>query len=115
MNIATTQEIIEDIRLGRMVVLVDAEDRENEGDLVMAADFVTPAAINFMAKHARGLICLTLEESRCRQLNLPLMVTDNRALHGTAFTASAPSTTPLPSISSSRSRSVSTGRARVNG
>lgn len=88
MTVATTAEIIEDIRRGRMVVLVDAEDRENEGDLVMAADFVTPDAINFMSKHARGLICLTLEQARCRQLNLPLMVTDNRALHGTAFTAS---------------------------
>lgn len=88
MTIATTKEIIEDIRRGRMVVLVDAEDRENEGDLVMAADFVTPEAINFMARHARGLICLTLEEARCRQLNLALMVTENRALHGTAFTAS---------------------------
>ena len=88
MTIATTQEIIEDLRQGRMVVLVDAEDRENEGDLVMAADFVTPEAINFMARHARGLICLTLEETRCRQLNLSMMVTDNRALHGTAFTAS---------------------------
>ena len=97
MNIATTQEIIEEIRLGRMVVLVDAEDRENEGDLVMAADFVTPDAINFMARHARGLICLTLEESRCRQLNLPLMVTDNRALHGTAFTASIEAATGVTS------------------
>ena len=97
MNIATTQEIIEDIRLGRMVVLVDAEDRENEGDLVMAADFVTPEAINFMAIHARGLICLTLEESRCRQLNLPLMVTDNRALHGTAFTVSIEAATGVTS------------------
>jgi 3,4-dihydroxy 2-butanone 4-phosphate synthase / GTP cyclohydrolase II len=88
MNIATTQEIIDELRAGRMVVLVDAEDRENEGDLVMAADFVTPDAINFMAKNARGLICLTLEEQRCRQLNLPLMVSDNRTPHGTAFTMS---------------------------
>ena len=88
MNIAGTQEIINEIRAGRMVVLVDAEDRENEGDLVMAADFVTPEAINFMARHARGLICLTLEEERCRQLNLPLMVADNRTPHGTAFTMS---------------------------
>ena len=87
-NIATTQEIIEELRLGKMVVLVDAEDRENEGDLLMAADFVTPDAINFMARHARGLICLTLEEERCRQLNLPLMVSDNRTPHGTAFTVS---------------------------
>ena len=88
MNLATTHEIIEDLRLGKMVVLVDAEDRENEGDLVMAADFVTPEAINFMARHARGLICLTLQEDRCRQLNLPLMVSDNRTPHGTAFTVS---------------------------
>ncbi len=87
-SLATTQEIIEELRQGKMVVLVDAEDRENEGDLVMAADFVTPEAINFMAKHARGLICLTLEEERCRQLNLPLMVSDNRTPHGTAFTMS---------------------------
>jgi 3,4-dihydroxy 2-butanone 4-phosphate synthase/GTP cyclohydrolase II len=71
-----------------MVVLVDAEDRENEGDLVLAADFVTPEAINFMATHARGLICLTLTEERCRQLALSLMVSDNRSPHGTAFTVS---------------------------
>ena len=88
MNISPTPEIIDDIRLGRMVVLVDAEDRENEGDLVLAADFVTPEAINFMAMHARGLICLTLTEERCRQLALPLMVSDNRSPHGTAFTVS---------------------------
>ncbi len=97
MKIATTPEIIEDMRLGRMVVLVDAEDRENEGDLVMAADFVTAESINFMARHARGLICLTLEEARCRQLNLPMMVADNRALHGTAFTASIESATGVTS------------------
>ena len=97
MTIATTQEIIEEIRQGRMVVLVDAEDRENEGDLVMAADFVTPDSINFMARHARGLICLTLEQERCRQLNLPLMVTDNRALHGTAFTVSIEAATGVTS------------------
>src|SRR5438876_10112782 len=84
----TTSEVIDDIRRGRMVVLADAEDRENEGDLVLAADFVTPDAINFMATHARGLICLTLTEERCRQLNLPLMVSDNRSPMGTAFTVS---------------------------
>jgi 3,4-dihydroxy 2-butanone 4-phosphate synthase/GTP cyclohydrolase II len=83
MAIAPTQEIIDEIRRGRMVVLADAEDRENEGDLVLAADFVTPEAINFMATHARGLICLTLTEERCRQLNLPLMVNDNRSPMGT--------------------------------
>jgi 3,4-dihydroxy 2-butanone 4-phosphate synthase/GTP cyclohydrolase II len=82
------EEIIADIRIGRMVVLLDDEDRENEGDLVLAAEFVTPEAINFMAKHGRGLICLTLSEARCRQLNLPLMVRDNRSAHATAFTVS---------------------------
>ncbi len=82
------KDIIEDIRQGRMVVLVDEEDRENEGDLVLAAEHVTPEAINFMAKHGRGLICLTLTEARCRQLDLHLMVRDNRSPHGTAFTTS---------------------------
>ena len=88
MTLNTTQELIDDIRLGHMIVLADAEDRENEGDLVLAADFVTPDAVNFMATHARGLICLTLTEERCRQLNLPLMVSDNRSPMGTAFTVS---------------------------
>ena len=74
MTISSIPEIIAEIQAGRMVVLVDEEDRENEGDLVMAAEFVTPEAINFMAKHGRGLICLTLTEERCRQLDLPLMV-----------------------------------------
>lgn len=81
-------EILADIRQGRMVVLVDEEDRENEGDLVLAASLVTPEHINFMARHGRGLICLTLTEPRCRQLNLPLMVRDNGARMGTNFTVS---------------------------
>jgi 3,4-dihydroxy 2-butanone 4-phosphate synthase/GTP cyclohydrolase II len=76
------------MRAGRMVILVDEEDRENEGDLVLAAEHVTPEAINFMAKFGRGLICLTLTEQRCRQLDLPLMVRDNKTPHGTAFTLS---------------------------
>jgi 3,4-dihydroxy 2-butanone 4-phosphate synthase/GTP cyclohydrolase II len=88
MSLAPVQDIIEEIRAGRMVVLVDEEDRENEGDLVLAARHVTPEAINFMARHARGLICLTLTEGRCRQLNLPPMVRDNRSPLGTAFTVS---------------------------
>ncbi|GGY20633.1 bifunctional 3,4-dihydroxy-2-butanone-4-phosphate synthase/GTP cyclohydrolase II [Paludibacterium paludis] len=88
MVISPIQDIVADIRAGKMVVLVDAEDRENEGDLVMAAEFVTADAINFMAKHARGLICLTLTEDRCRQLNLPLMVSQNGTPHGTNFTVS---------------------------
>ncbi|UOD50801.1 bifunctional 3,4-dihydroxy-2-butanone-4-phosphate synthase/GTP cyclohydrolase II [Orrella daihaiensis] len=86
--ISPISEIIDDIRAGKMVVLVDEEDRENEGDLVMAAEFVTPEAINFMVTHARGLVCLTLTEDRCRQLNLPLMADSNGAAYGTNFTVS---------------------------
>jgi 3,4-dihydroxy 2-butanone 4-phosphate synthase/GTP cyclohydrolase II len=88
MSLASTLEIIEELKAGRMVVLVDEEDRENEGDLVMAAEFATPDAINFMAKHGRGLICLTLTDERCRQLGLKQMVNDNMTPHGTAFTVS---------------------------
>jgi 3,4-dihydroxy 2-butanone 4-phosphate synthase/GTP cyclohydrolase II len=86
--ISPISEIIAELKAGRMVILVDEEDRENEGDLVIAAEFVTAEAINFMAKHGRGLICLTLTEKRCRQLNLPLMVSDNRSPLGTNFTLS---------------------------
>lgn len=86
--LSPVKDIIADIRGGKMVILVDEEDRENEGDLVLAAEFVTPEAINFMARFGRGLICLTLTEARCRQLALPLMVRDNRSPHGTAFTLS---------------------------
>src|SRR5574340_191261 len=88
MNISPTQDIIADFKAGKMVILVDEEDRENEGDLVLAAEFVTPEAINFMARHGRGLICLTLTEARCRQLDLPLMVSSNKAPLGTNFTVS---------------------------
>lgn len=88
MSISPVQDIVADMRAGRMVILVDEEDRENEGDLVLAAEHVTPEAINFMAKFGRGLICLTLTEARCRQLDLPLMVRDNKTPHGTAFTVS---------------------------
>jgi 3,4-dihydroxy 2-butanone 4-phosphate synthase/GTP cyclohydrolase II len=86
--VSPTHEIIAELRAGRMVILVDEEDRENEGDLVLAADFVTPEAINFMARYGRGLICLTLTEQRCRQLKLPLMVSVNGTPHGTNFTVS---------------------------
>jgi len=73
MELNTTEEIIEDIRNGKMVILMDDEDREDEGDLVMAAEQVRPEDINFMATYARGLICLTLSPDRCKQLELPLM------------------------------------------
>ncbi|MCG1043129.1 3,4-dihydroxy-2-butanone-4-phosphate synthase [Mycetohabitans sp. B8] len=88
MTLASTQEIIAELKAGRMVILVDEEDRENEGDLVLAADFVTPEAINFMARYGRGLICLTLTQERCRALNLPLMTQRNGTQYGTAFTVS---------------------------
>ncbi|XZG71252.1 bifunctional 3,4-dihydroxy-2-butanone-4-phosphate synthase/GTP cyclohydrolase II [Chitinibacteraceae bacterium HSL-7] len=88
MPISPIQDLIQDVRLGRMVILVDEEDRENEGDIVVAAEHVTPELVNFMAKHARGLICLTLTADRCRQLNLPLMVAQNGSSHGTNFTVS---------------------------
>jgi 3,4-dihydroxy 2-butanone 4-phosphate synthase/GTP cyclohydrolase II len=81
-------EAIERLRAGKMVIVVDDEDRENEGDLTMAADMVTPEAINFMASHGRGLICLALTEERVEQLRLPMMTHDNRSPHGTAFTVS---------------------------
>ena len=87
-TLASTEEIIAELRAGKMVILVDEEDRENEGDLVLAADHVTAEAVNFMAKHGRGLICLTLTRERCQQLNLPLMVRDNGTSMGTNFTVS---------------------------
>ncbi len=89
MALNTVEELIQDIRLGKMVILMDDEDRENEGDLVMASECVKPQDINFMAKNARGLICLTVTEDRCRQLDLPLMVDGaNGAQFGTNFTLS---------------------------
>jgi 3,4-dihydroxy 2-butanone 4-phosphate synthase/GTP cyclohydrolase II len=87
-SIATIEEIIAELAAGRMVILVDEEDRENEGDLVLAAEHVTPEAINFMVKHARGLVCLTLTEARCKQLGLTQMARDNKSAYNTAFTIS---------------------------
>ncbi|HEY4136932.1 MAG TPA: bifunctional 3,4-dihydroxy-2-butanone-4-phosphate synthase/GTP cyclohydrolase II [Casimicrobiaceae bacterium] len=88
MPIAPIQDIIADLREGRIVILVDEEDRENEGDLVVAAERVTPEAINFMAKYGRGLICMPITEERARQLNLAPMTPVNRSAHGTNFTVS---------------------------
>ncbi len=79
-------EALEEIRAGRMLIVVDDEDRENEGDLTLASEFVTPEAINFMAKYGRGLICLTLTEERADHLNLPPMTQQNSSRFGTAFT-----------------------------
>src|ERR1035438_10502710 len=85
-NFATVEEAVEEIRAGRMVVVVDDEDRENEGDLTLAADFVSAEAINFMARYGRGLICLTLTEERADYLRLPPMTAENTSRFGTAFT-----------------------------
>ncbi|WP_432463623.1 bifunctional 3,4-dihydroxy-2-butanone-4-phosphate synthase/GTP cyclohydrolase II [Agarivorans sp. QJM3NY_33] len=88
MSLSSIEEIIEDLRHGKMVVLMDDEDRENEGDIIMAADMVTPEAINFMATHGRGLICLPMTRQRCQQLKLPLMVDVNTEQFSTNFTVS---------------------------
>ncbi len=88
MTIAPIPELVAELAAGRMVILVDEEDRENEGDLILAADLVTPEAINFMARFARGLVCLTLTRERCERLQLPPMTARNGAQHGTAFTVS---------------------------
>jgi len=93
MKLNSVEEIIEDIRQGKMVVLMDDEDRENEGDLIIAADKVRPEDINFMARYARGLICLTLTRERCRQLRLPLMVESNSSPFGCNFTVSIEAST----------------------
>ncbi len=87
-GVSPTTEIIADIKAGRMVVLVDEAERENEGDLLIAAEFATPETVNFMARYGRGLICLTLTEQKCRSLNLQRMVADNRSSLGTNFTVS---------------------------
>ena len=83
-----TEEAIEEIKQGRMVILVDDEDRENEGDLTMAAEKVTPEAINFMTRYGRGLLCLSMIEQKIQSLDLPIMVSDNKSPYGTAFTVS---------------------------
>jgi len=84
----TIEEAIEDIRQGKVIIVVDDEDRENEGDFIAAAEKVTPEMINFMAKHGRGLICAPLTEDRCNELSLEMMVQNNTVLHETQFTVS---------------------------
>lgn len=114
-ELAPITEIIEDIRQGRMVILVDEEDRENEGDVVIAAEFITPETMNFMVKHCRGLVCLTLTDERCRQLGLEQMVRNNRTPHGTAFTASIEAATGVTTGISAhdRARTVQAAVARA--
>src|SRR6202162_1403717 len=88
MSIASTEEIVAELRAGRMVILVDEEDRENEGDLVVVADAITPEIVNFMARFGRGLICMAITEQRAQQLDLAPMTPLNRSVHGTNFTVS---------------------------
>ena len=95
----TIEEALEDIRLGKMVIVIDDEDRENEGDFVMAADRVTPEAINFMATYGRGLICTPITKQRASELELPLMVNENDSIHYTAFTVSVDSVKGTTGIS----------------
>lgn len=102
----SSAEIIEDIRQGKMVILMDDEDRENEGDLIMAASCVQADDINFMARYGRGLICLTLSQARCERLKLPLMVTDNNSKHSTNFTLSIEATEGVTTGISAADRAV---------
>src|SRR6056297_2146559 len=87
-NLNTIEEAIEDIKNGKVIIVVDDEDRENEGDFIVAGEMITPEIVNFMAKHGRGLICAPLPENRCEELNLELMVGKNTSLHETPFTVS---------------------------
>jgi 3,4-dihydroxy 2-butanone 4-phosphate synthase/GTP cyclohydrolase II len=106
MPFGTIDEAIEEIRQGRMVILVDDEDRENEGDLTLAAEKVTPESVNFMAKYGRGLLCVSMTEERARQLNLPLMVQDNTSAFRTAFTVSVDAKRGITTGISAHDRSV---------
>ena len=114
MSIAPVPELVAELAAGRMVILVDEEDRENEGDLVLAAEHVTPEAINFMAKHARGLICLTLTRDRCESLQLTPMARRNGTRHGTAFTVSIEAATGVTTgiSAADRARTVQAAVAR---
>jgi 3,4-dihydroxy 2-butanone 4-phosphate synthase / GTP cyclohydrolase II len=113
-SIAPVPELVAELAAGRMVILVDEEDRENEGDLVLAAEHVTPEAINFMARHARGLICLTLTRERCERLQLPPMASRNGTKHGTAFTVSIEAATGVTTgiSAADRARTVQAAVAR---
>ena len=114
MSISPIPELVAELAAGRMVILVDEEDRENEGDLVLAAEHVTPEANNFMARFARGLICLTLTRERCERLRLPPMTTRNGAQHGTAFTVSIEAATGVTTgiSAADRARTVQAAVAR---
>ena len=113
-NFASIEQIIQDIRSGKMVIMVDDENRENEGDLIIAADKVKPEDINFMTHNGRGLICLTLTKNRCNQLSLPLMATENDDLDSTNFTVSIDASIGITTGSSvqDRTRTVKAATAK---
>ncbi|MFT5062847.1 MAG: 3,4-dihydroxy 2-butanone 4-phosphate synthase/GTP cyclohydrolase II [Gammaproteobacteria bacterium] len=111
MQLNSIEEIIEDVRAGKMVIIMDDEDRENEGDLVMASDHVRPEDINFMARYGRGLICLTLTREQCERLRLPLMVSDNREQYGTNFTVSIEAAAGVTTGISATDRAVTVAAA----
>ena len=104
--IERVEQAIEDIRLGKMVILTDDADRENEGDLVIAGEKVTPEAVNFMATHGRGLICIAMTEEQVRRLRLPMMVQENESSHGTAFTVSVEAARGVTTGISAKDRAV---------
>ena len=112
-NIARVEKALEELRKGRMVILVDDADRENEGDLVLAAQFVTPEAVNFMAKNARGLICLSLTEEQVKRLGLTMMVSENQSTYSTAFTVSIEAAQGVSTGISAADRAA-TVRAAIN-
>jgi 3,4-dihydroxy 2-butanone 4-phosphate synthase / GTP cyclohydrolase II len=114
MLISPVPELVTELAAGRMVILVDEEDRENEGDLVIAAEHATPDAINFMARYGRGLICLTLTRERCERLQLPPMTSRNGTKHGTAFTVSIEAATGVTTgiSAADRARTVQAAVAR---
>ncbi len=104
LNIAPIEQIIHDLSSGKMVIILDDENRENEGDLMIAADKVSPEDINFMTHNCRGLICLTLTQSKCKELRLPLMVTHNTGLESTKFTVSIDASVGIATGSSVQDR-----------
>jgi 3,4-dihydroxy 2-butanone 4-phosphate synthase/GTP cyclohydrolase II len=114
MPISPISELVAELAAGRMIILVDEEDRENEGDLILAADHVTPEAINFMARFGRGLICLTLPQEYCQRLGLPLMTERNGTPHGTAFTVSIEAATGVTTgiSAADRARTIQVAVAR---
>jgi 3,4-dihydroxy 2-butanone 4-phosphate synthase/GTP cyclohydrolase II len=114
MPISPIPELVAELAAGRMVILVDEEDRENEGDLVLAAEHVSAEAVNFMARHARGLICLTLSRERCERLQLPPMAARNGTKHGTAFTVSIEAATGVTTgiSAADRARTIQAAVAR---